>query len=160
MKSLFAAGLLAICLSGCAQYQQAIEAGSNEALSDVKRVDDDTAQAILIAPQAMTMGAFSRLPQDARKCAIATLAGISLSGCTLTTGDVANIMQQQLNQHFGPAQVTSTVPVAVAAPAPPAVRHSTSNPVPLTPLPPITAPPVLPAPAEDYSRFQTTDPQP
>jgi hypothetical protein len=92
-------GLLA--LSGCAQYRQGIEAGANVALQDVKAADDDVARAVAIAPQAITLGAFSRFPDGAQKCALATLAGVNVNGCALTPDVIKQIVADQMTQHFG-----------------------------------------------------------
>jgi len=96
--------LLIACaaVSGCAQYRQAAEAGANVALQDVKAIDDDEALAISIAPQAIRLGAFARMPAGAQKCAVATLAGIDLNGCTVTPAQINDIVSAQLTQHIGP----------------------------------------------------------
>ena len=101
--------LIALCLpmfglSSCAQYRQAAEAGANVALADVKAANDDAALAISIAPQAITLGAFARLPSDPRKCALATLAGVDLNGCTVTAAQISAIVSAELTQHFGAAR--------------------------------------------------------
>lgn len=95
------AGLLSMCLSSCAQYRQAAEAGANVALLDVQAADDDFAKAISISPQAITMGAFARYPSGPQKCALATLAGVSVTGCTLTAADVQAIVADQFTARFG-----------------------------------------------------------
>lgn len=111
MRNLFFIVLL--LLAGCAQYRQAAEAGANVALQDVQATDDDLAKAIAIAPQAMTLGAFARYPMGPQKCALATLAGVNLAGCTLTAADVQAIVSQQFTARFG-----ATNPNAPPVPAP------------------------------------------
>ena len=93
---------IAVTTSGCA-YRQAVEAGANVALKEVQAADDDFAMAASIAPQAMTLGAFARYPMGPQKCALATLAGVPLAGCTLTAADVQQIVGQQFTARFGTA---------------------------------------------------------
>lgn len=104
---------LGASLSGCAQYRQAAEAGANVALQDVQAADDDFAKAISIGPQAITLGAFARYPSGPQKCALATLAGVPLAGCTLTAADVQAIVSQQFTARFG-AQTAAPSPTPAA----------------------------------------------
>lgn len=94
-----------LALTNCAQYQQAAEAFANGAVHSIQKTDDDYAQGAMLAPTAITLGAFSRLPQDPRRCAVATLSGVSVTGCTLTAADVQAIVGAELADHFGPAPV-------------------------------------------------------
>ena len=114
-----AAVSLCALMSGCAQYRVAAEAGANVALQDIQAADDDLAKAIAISPQAITMGAFARFPSGPQKCALATLAGVSTTGCTLTAADVQQIVAQQFTARFG-----ETTPAAAPPPAAPTANSA------------------------------------
>lgn len=120
LKAFFTAALLfgvTLAMSGCAEYIQDAEAVAQKGITNQQRIDDDFAKGVSIAPQAIPSGALARFPAGPQKCALATLAGLELNGCTAaTTQDVQNIIQQQMNVHFGPA----AVPPPATSPAPPA----------------------------------------
>lgn len=111
--------IVAVSLTGCAQYRQFAEAGATVALKDQQAVDDDLAKGISIAPQAIPLGALARLPAGAVKCDLAELAGIQLAGCgAVTAQDVQNIVSSQLTAHFGPAASAPGAAATTVAPAP------------------------------------------
>lgn len=121
LKAFFTAAALiglSISVTGCAQYIQDAESIATMGISNQQRIDDDLAKGISIAPQAIPAGALARFPAGPQRCALGTLAGLELNGCTAaTTQDVQNIVQQQMSVHFGPTAVpVAPVPVAPVAP--------------------------------------------
>lgn len=135
-----AMAVLSLSLSGCAEYIQDAEAIAQKGITNQQRIDDDFIKGVSIAPQAVPAGALARYPAGPQKCAIATLAGLELSGCTAaTTQDVQSIVQQQMSVHFGPT-VPAAPPAALSSsPASTASPVTSSKPVAQSKVNPLAA---------------------